>query len=474
MLTEFQITNFKAFAGPETIPIRPLTLIFGPNSSGKSSIFQCLLMLKQTLESADTKTNLLIKGDLVDLGSYREFIHRHETERSFSFRLMVKSSYSKPDIEEIDSSLKYDDYENDFEDYIYDLVSSYKSLGLSITFAYNSYDKITNVLSCEPEWIPVIVLVNVDLSDFHGDELDLPEHDESHFGQKDEERLIKNNEVKDEKAHIKNYDHFLPDHTNDDIWFSYRDDNEDSLVTQCAALGIERALKSILYIGPMREYPERYFSFSGNQTDYVGKSGKFVPDILIADKIADQELLRRVNDWFVRLKIGYELKVPSLSDPEAEVHDLFALRLCDNTGVNVGLTDVGFGLSQVLPVIVQSVASKNKIILIEQPEYHLHPKLQAELGDMFIEAALGGQRNTFLIETHSEHLILRILRRIRETAEGTLPEGVTPIKPEHVSVVYIQPGDQGSRVISIPINDEGEFEERWPDGFFPERAEELF
>jgi AAA15 family ATPase/GTPase len=469
MLTEFQITNFKAFSGPETLPIRPLTLIFGPNSSGKSSIFQCLLMLKQTIESADAKTNLLIKGDLVDLGSYREFIHRHETNRTFSFRVMVKSGYGTPDIDEIDRLLKYDD--DDYEDYIDELVSSYNSLGLSITFTYDNSKKRTSILSWELV-LQAPPIPDNDLGDSDLDDLDIILDDFNDY----EEPLMKNDKAKEEKSQIKNFDHFLPPHTNDDLWFSYKDDKTDAdyLLTRCAALGIERALKSILHIGPMREYPERYFSFSGNQTDYVGKSGKFVPDILIADKIADQKLLRRVNYWFSRLKIGYELKVPSLSDPEAEVHDLFALRLCNKTGVNVGLTDVGFGLSQVLPVIVQSVASKNKIILIEQPEYHLHPKLQAELGDMFIETALGGQGNTFLIETHSEHLILRILRRIRETAEGTLPEGVTPIKPEDVAVVYVQPGEQGSRIICIPTNEEGEFEEPWPEGFFPERAEELF
>src|SRR6266487_3610226 len=87
MLREYQLTNFKAFAGPETIPIRPLTLIFGPNSSGKSSILQSLLLLKQTLEEANSST-LLPKGKLVDLGDYREFIHRHDVSNSFSFKAL--------------------------------------------------------------------------------------------------------------------------------------------------------------------------------------------------------------------------------------------------------------------------------------------------------------------------------------------------------------------------------------------------
>ena len=81
---------------------------------------------------------------------------------------------------------------------------------------------------------------------------------------------------------------------------------------------------------------------------------------------------------------------------------------------------------------------------------------------------------TFLIETHSEHLILRILRRIRETTDGELPADAMPITPEHLAVLYVQPGKEGSEVINIPVNEDGEFDRPWPQGFFAERAKELF
>jgi predicted ATPase len=135
---------------------------------------------------------------------------------------------------------------------------------------------------------------------------------------------------------------------------------------------------------------------------------------------------------------------------------------------------VGIGVSQVLPVLVSAFAEHEKIIAIEQPEIHLHPALQAELGDVFIESALAGNNNTFLLETHSEHLILRILRRIRETAEGELEAGATPITPEQVAVLYVQPGKKGSEILHMPVNEEGEFKRPWPQGFFAERARELF
>ena len=136
--------------------------------------------------------------------------------------------------------------------------------------------------------------------------------------------------------------------------------------------------------------------------------------------------------------------------------------------------DVGIGVSQVLPVLVHAYADRSKLVAIEQPEIHLHPALQAELADVFIESALGEQKNTFLLETHSEHLILRILRRIRETADGELPPGMQSITPNDVTVLYVKPGAEGSQVVELVPNSEGDFDEPWPDGFFPERSKELF
>jgi len=144
------------------------------------------------------------------------------------------------------------------------------------------------------------------------------------------------------------------------------------------------------------------------------------------------------------------------------------------SGTPVSHRDVGIGVSQVLPVLVSAYASRGLLVAIEQPEIHLHPALQAELGDVFLESALGEQGNRFLIETHSEHLILRILRRIRETTDGELPSGCAPVRPDDVSVLYMQAGREGAEAVHIPVTEEGEFERPWPEGFFAERSRELF
>jgi predicted ATPase len=177
----------------------------------------------------------------------------------------------------------------------------------------------------------------------------------------------------------------------------------------------------------------------------------------------------------------------SLSDPSRSAHwvlqdimnnskrnrtELVLFDLRSKTAVTH--RDVGIGISQVLPILVHAYASKNKLIAIEQPEIHLHPALQAELGDLFIESALGENRNHFILETHSEHLILRLLRRIRETKRNKLPEGKRPLRAEDVSILYVAPEEQGSRVLVMNVNEHGKLTNNWPEGFFEERLAELF
>jgi len=148
----------------------------------------------------------------------------------------------------------------------------------------------------------------------------------------------------------------------------------------------------------------------------------------------------------------------------------------------VSLQDVGVGISQVLPVLLHAYGSKEKFIAIEQPEIHIHPRLQADIADVFIESALGENQNSFLLETHSEHLILRLLRRIRETTEQDFSDWPEELKaacpngihPEDVAVLYVEPGEDGAKVTELPITPDGDFSCAWPSGFFTERSKELF
>jgi hypothetical protein len=142
--------------------------------------------------------------------------------------------------------------------------------------------------------------------------------------------------------------------------------------------------------------------------------------------------------------------------------------------------DVGEGLTQVIPVVAALVRSSGLQVStgvltgIEQPELHLHPSLAAKIGDLAVISTHENKTSNALIETHSEHLILRILRRIRQTTNNERPEHIPPVKPDEVCVLWVDNLGDGTTFQRLRIDDQGEFIDRWPKGFFSERAEELF
>ena len=136
-------------------------------------------------------------------------------------------------------------------------------------------------------------------------------------------------------------------------------------------------------------------------------------------------------------------------------------------------SQVGIGLSQVIPILAAGATGRNRLILVEQPELHLHPAMQAELGDILIESSAGDDGNTWVIETHSEHLLLRLMRRIRETTRGTLAAGVTPLRAEDVSLCFVEREGGVSRVYPIELDENGMLTRPWPGGFFEEGFREV-
>jgi predicted ATPase len=142
-----------------------------------------------------------------------------------------------------------------------------------------------------------------------------------------------------------------------------------------------------------------------------------------------------------------------------------------NKNLRLGFEDIGSGISYIFPILTSLWDSK--LSFIEQPELHLHPKAQCEFGDVFISAFNRG--NIAVIESHSEHLILRILRRIRETTNGILIPKELKINCDEVSIYYFEPQPEGhTEVKKIRLDRHGELMDIWPNGFFSERDSELF
>lgn len=260
----------------------------------------------------------------------------------------------------------------------------------------------------------------------------------------------------------------------------------------------------VTHLGPLRGFPE-----PGGRTGL----GETVLDSLgAADWRAittDRELRDTINEWLGPTHLGSHLQVTvkrlfredTLSSAletiasrgGREMRELIESLPADSVttvlhdalrGMEVSVRNVGVGISQVLPVLVRALSPNipDTLNLIEQPELHLHPALQAEIADVFIAGGRGpgyghagvwtNWIKSFLIETHSEHLVLRLLRRIRETSEKRAPEGLE-LLPDEVAIYYADVTESGTQFIRMEISEEGDFRTPWPNGFFPERLNEL-
>ncbi len=200
-----------------------------------------------------------------------------------------------------------------------------------------------------------------------------------------------------------------------------------------------------------------------------------------------QGFAERVNAWLGsdKLATGYRFELqplvpaseaglvehgaPTLGGDQVRVFRQYLVNL--STGMRHAFTDVGFGLGQVLPVLLGLYGRRHTTLHIEQPESHLHPAVQADLGDAAITSALEFSNNV-VIETHSEHLILRLLRRIRESSEHREPPGMR-LEADDLAVYFVTAGLDGAKVIRQHVSEDGEFTTPWPNGFFTERLEEL-
>jgi hypothetical protein len=268
-----------------------------------------------------------------------------------------------------------------------------------------------------------------------------------------------------------------------------------------------------IYLGPIRAIPERHYSSPEHSHPDRWADGLAAWDSLclfhkerggkrkhLINKISDQLSSPEMLDLGYSLEILESRELPDLKIIEGDLAILaiddeistgpivsrieqslkklpisLKVQLKDEKrGISVHPDDIGVGVSQVIPVVVGAMDPSHKMFFIEQPELHIHPRVQCALGDLFIEQINASEEKLFLLETHSEHLILRLLRRIRETAEndGTLKE-TRKLAPEKLAIIYIDSDENGMAVTEIGVDEDGEFTGRWPDGFFGERSSEL-
>lgn len=269
-------------------------------------------------------------------------------------------------------------------------------------------------------------------------------------------------------------------------------------------------LSSLRYIGPIREIVSRNFTPPKTEDPSRWANGLGAWDALQKDakEHRNPTLVNKTSDYLSNyLGLGYTLEVQKTillpkDDPVMSEIRLLAVRFEELTahyvkekiidpisrleidkklqiidqknGVAVDPNDIGIGVSQVLPVVVGALEQSALILAVEQPELHVHPAVACNLGDLFIREFVREKR-LCLIETHSEHLILRLLRRIRETTNkpDDFDESLA-LSVDDISVITVENNDGVVSMVEIPVREDGEFSRKWPKGFFEEREEELF
>lgn len=595
IIKSMRVSNFKGIKDELEIEFKPLNLLFGPNSAGKSTIIQALHYAREIIErSHPNPRSTALGGSAIDLGEFENFIHLHDTDQKivFDFLLDIKGQYIDDFYDDQDASVLMDMNQTKYPNIMnWSLFSKYSpdistaNIKFEISYdnilqkvrvtkysVYINNEMIGAMISPLGENKTFINFINffhasLSMKNFYNDN----NEDIGDFS--DEETINAFSNITEEMTHLektkdakmkiveycenikkfndftnklfKKYSKYTIDNEEDKIIIreKFREINEKSnesynmlmeyefwiyfksffeieelnsdLHIECSPcndslpkwdgllefegfytkgdpknidlwFSAECSMKSVLrqifvgfgqllrtglnqitYIGPIRNRIPRNY-----QSDSYIDPTKWFDGSAAWDTLAncDQEFLDQVNHWMLdRLKTGYVFQ-------KKENSEIYIINIQNNAELRP--IDVGVGISQILPVVVAALQTKNGFLAIEQPELHIHPALQVELGDLFLSCAQNSNA-CLLIETHSEHLLLRIMRRIRETFERSEQNNLEPseksmdVYPEEVGVSYVEI-DRGKTIArEMPLNVRGELVMSWPGGFFEEDLEEV-
>ena len=561
-ITAITIENFKGIREPVRVELKPITLLFGPNSAGKSTIVQALHYAREIFERQNLNPDrTLLGGDAIDLGGFESLVHQHDLKLPVTLRFDLKLAGEDLPIHdeskfiedrdtpgnvglnmskvpaqiksmEVEVSIRWS--EQLAEPYIelyqvqannhYLLAVRASADEKSLRFDINPYNPIFLPEDVTPQEAEEALFQVYEADDddpqfkvgvlcwawqelteaFEGSGLysfdiaggmesalpaehgtvsfNFPERDFPVRDPKDEKEKLR---VAEEKEAFADFTHNLGLLLN-------------SLIAgPCAT--VRYGLKNLCYLGPLREVPTRSHKPVSSPEESRWANGLAAYDTLF---FSDDAFINKVNVWLTqeeRLHSGYSVEVKKYRELEADNPLMLAMlqgRILDEDmdlrdtllslpvkrrllirdearDIELAPQDIGVGISQVLPVVVAALHQKTGLVAIEQPELHIHPAFQVALGDLFIEQVRERPDLIFILETHSEHLMLRFLRRIRETGENAAPENRT-LTPAELAVYFIEQGEAGTSCIAIRVDEDGDFIDRWPKGFFNERVKELY
>lgn len=550
MLTHISIENFKGIRDRVEIELKPITLLFGPNSAGKSTVLHALLYAQEVFErhnlNADTTQ---AGGPIINLGGFKSIVHGHDLglpiglglqfnleegewkdyrpdKDAFQFilgcqaeRLLATPSSAgvflricwadevgRPFVQSC--RLQLDSV--DFAEITAAPFSESRTLRLlnpnhPLLLRGDSGSPSVEVLAGEEPsaYVPGPAasenpsLLHLALEELH---VPVPKINRTSLSLRGEDDALLRSESSvqiGQRFRLKSW-------SAEEAGSRYKMVEDIQGFLDSAVTGTLRSLRNRLrgfrYLGPVREIPPRNAAPPSSPDPARWSTGLGAWDRL---QTCDSPFFAEVSDWLnspkrlnARVRLGRRELIP-LDLAQRVLADLLSERLspkrremaakrlddlpierrvflvANDSEVELSLHDVGVGISQLVPVLVTALDESTKLAGIEEPDYHVHPRLQAELGDLLIESAVR-RRAVLLVETHSEHLLLRLLRRVREKAQATLPKGYKGLRPDQIAVVYVDSTDGHVRVTRLQVTEDGDFAGSWPEGFFDERAKELF
>lgn len=437
MINQLRLQNFKGWKDTGNIRMAPLTLFFGTNSSGKSSIGQFLMMLKQTVDSPDRKAVVFPggKNTAVQLGSFQEMVYQRNPENkiSFSYQWNFKDSINFKDPV---YSKSYSGDTLSFDAEIGLINRDQLSLALD-KFIYSLYNKDKHILSIGME------------------RLDLKEE----------------YKIESEKYDLKRKQGRVWPLSSPMRFYGFPNEvvgyHQNADFVQEINLTHEKLFQSMYYLGPLRTKTDRLYSWPGNRPESVGYEGENTITALLAARSRLISCKNRGKAVTFEETIAQKLKNLGLIEdfniiPISEQRQEYEVKICTKgSSEKVDLPDVGFGISQVLPALVQCFyAPHDSIIIMEQPEIHLHPSAQAALADVMIDVLNsredGRKRNIqLIIETHSEHFLRRLQRRVAENI----------IKNDDISVYFADVSKPPATLKPLQVDIYGNIQ-NWPENFF--------
>lgn len=542
LIRSITLGNFKGFSEKVHIDLRPITLLFGANSAGKSSVLQALQYMREILERQNVNADRTLQGgEAVDLGGFLNLVNGRDPQKQIEIAVGMELGVTS--IPELVPDA-FEDWQTGDERvwWMYDTLQkirrAVKTVDIRLSIGWNEQREQPIVqgyeIAANGEWClritssrdgrdaqmrlnhanPIFMVDAPDgdellslLDDFVNPEdlaqpVELPEASEtskspgktsilsSLFSAVQEAGMERPGDglrawLTGFRGALPRLDQMLfipaPGAKGAENVYMVREFTAFlSWLTVGPALLLREQLGQMRYIGPLRRIPPRGLEVSLTKSDSAWSDGMAAWETLVT---GSQDLVERVSDWMqspAKLGTGYAVTRKAFQefDPNHPVPQPIGpirkrAQLVDGTGLTLQPQDVGVGISQVLPVVVAAQDCSASVVCIEQPELHIHPAVQVGLGDLFIDGAVN-QGLSFLIETHSEHLILRLLRRIREAAEVTSKAIDQPLSPALIGVYCLNKRNGAVTIDEIPVTKEGDFAKPWPQGFFDERGAELF